>query len=103
MAEKTEAETYQFVAEKIGEIIAKAWSDPSFKERLKSDPRGACVEMGLEYPEEVELKVVEDTEREVFIHLPPAPSPDMFGTVNFNSVQAVGSSSGRCRCFQASV
>jgi nitrile hydratase alpha subunit len=43
-------------------VVAKAWTDPVFKERLLSDPLGAIGELGYEFPEYTGLSVLENTE-----------------------------------------
>jgi hypothetical protein len=87
----------------VGNIIAKAWYDPDFKTRLLNDTRGACAECGLTYPEGVEVRVVEDTPTLRYIHLPPTPSGEVLGVQFTDGVDAVGSSCGTCRCFEASI
>ena len=41
-------------------VIARAWTDPTYKARLLSDPDGAIEEMGLGGPEAAHLVVVEN-------------------------------------------
>ena len=55
-------------------IIARAWKDPRFKEKLLKNPKAAFAEMGLDLPENVQLKVVEDQTNSVTFVLPPVPS-----------------------------
>ena len=43
-------------------VIAKAWSDPAFKDRLLTDPLGAIGELGYEFPEHTGLSVLENTD-----------------------------------------
>lgn len=42
-------------------IVARAWTDPPFRERLKSDARAALAEMGIDTGHLAELTVVENT------------------------------------------
>ena len=42
-------------------VIARAWIDPAFKERLLIDGLGACAELGIGGPETELLHVVENT------------------------------------------
>ncbi len=44
-------------------VVARAWSDPQYKERLLADPRAAVGELGIEIAGYDELRVVENTER----------------------------------------
>ena len=53
-------------------IIAQAWKDPRFKEKLLKNPRAAFKEMGLDIPENIQLKVVEDRPNTCTFVLPPA-------------------------------
>ena len=42
-------------------IIDRAQSDPAFRERLLEDPRGAIGELlGVELPERIEVRVIEE-------------------------------------------
>lgn len=45
------------------QVVAKAWTDPAFKDRLLADGRGAVEELGIDI-EPVRLIVVENTEVE---------------------------------------
>jgi len=87
----------------VANVIARAWSDPSFKERLRTDTRAACVECGLNYPENVEVVFLEDTPTKRYVVLPQKPADENLGVQFVGGVAAVGSSSGTCRCFEASV
>ncbi|KEO80922.1 NHLP leader peptide family RiPP precursor [Tumebacillus flagellatus] len=53
-----------------GEVVAKAWADESFKERLKQDPHGVLAEHGIEVPVGATVNVVEDTDTEKHFVLP---------------------------------
>jgi nitrile hydratase len=44
-------------------LVAKAWVDPDFKARLLADGRAACEEMGINFYENTQLTVLENTER----------------------------------------
>ena len=43
-------------------VVAKAWSDPAFKQRLLDDARAAVYELGYTLTHDAELAVVENTE-----------------------------------------
>jgi hypothetical protein len=58
----------------IGKIIARAWTDEQYKARLVSDPRSVFDEAGLDLPEGVEIRVVEDTPGINHFVLPVAPA-----------------------------
>jgi nitrile hydratase len=57
--EFTEARTYENGAR----LVAKAWTDPEFKAKLLSDPKGAAAEIGVDASGPVEISVVENTPR----------------------------------------
>ena len=44
-------------------LVARAWIDPAFKQRLLSDPKAACAEMGIDASGLVEFVVLENAER----------------------------------------
>ncbi len=65
--------------------IARAWSDPVYKAKLLSDPRAALAEAGVEIPEEVTVKVVENTSDTLHLVLPVAPA--QAGEVSDNDME----------------
>jgi nitrile hydratase len=44
-------------------LVARAWVDPAFKQRLLGDPKAACAELGIDASGLVEFVVLENTER----------------------------------------
>jgi nitrile hydratase len=44
-------------------VVAHAWSDPGFKERLLKDGKAACAELGIEISGYDELQVAENTDQ----------------------------------------
>ncbi len=61
---------------KMAKIIARAWSDESFKERLISNPRAALTEYKIFLPAGVEVKVLEQTVDVMYIVLPLKPGEE---------------------------
>jgi hypothetical protein len=61
-------------AKKIQKVIAKAWADEAFKQRLISQPSETLREEGVDTPPDVELCVVESTDKLVYLILPPRPT-----------------------------
>ena len=59
---------------KIEKIIAKAWMDEGFKQRLLSDPVTSLKEEGVEIPPGVEVRVMADTDNLRHLVLPLKPS-----------------------------
>ncbi|MFI5333698.1 MAG: NHLP leader peptide family RiPP precursor [Chlamydiales bacterium] len=53
-------------------IIAHAWKDPRFKEKLLKNPRAALKEMGLDIPENIQVKAIEDKSNSFTFVLPPS-------------------------------
>jgi|SRR6478672_9091864 hypothetical protein len=62
---------------KLTQIIAKAWSDPAFKRRLIDNPKAIAQEHGIYVPEDLEVRVVENTKTRVHVILPVEPPNDM--------------------------
>jgi nitrile hydratase len=44
-------------------LVARAWVDPEFKQRLLRDPKAACAELGIDARGMVEFVVLENTEK----------------------------------------
>ena len=86
-------------------LVAQAWSDESLKERLISDPAAVLAEYGIDVPEGIELRVVEDTDEVCHLVLPPSPSGDLLdeeltSSIGFDSFSGMcgGCGCGRCGC-----
>jgi hypothetical protein len=58
---------------KIGKVIARAWIDPEFKNRLRTDLPGALLEMNIDPPEGVILRLAESNDKVAYFVLPPGP------------------------------
>ena len=81
-----------------GLIVARAWADPDFKDRLKMDPEAVLAEHGLEVEPGLEILVVEDTDRVRHFVLPPSPGGDL-SEEELSPVAGTDSFSGICgRC-----
>jgi len=48
-------------AKVMGKLVSKAWSDPSFKQRLISDAAGVMRENGIPVPDGIAIRVHEDS------------------------------------------
>lgn len=55
-------------------VIAKAWKDPNFKQKLLKDPKVALKEMGYVAPENVKVKCIEESKTTLTFVLPAAPA-----------------------------
>ena len=56
------------------QVVARAWSDETFKQRLLSDPQAVLAEAGVPVPPNVTLQMHEATPTHVHLILPPPPS-----------------------------
>jgi len=73
---------------KIGRVIAKAWADEGFKQRLLKGPAAVLKDEGVDIPQGLEVRVVENTDKVFHIVLPPEPRR---GALSFEQLaQAVG-------------
>jgi hypothetical protein len=61
-------------ATQLGQVVAKAWQDEAFKQRLLGDPRAALQEQGLPLPAGKAVRVVENTAETVHLVLPARPA-----------------------------
>ncbi|NLI12724.1 MAG: NHLP leader peptide family natural product precursor [Peptococcaceae bacterium] len=55
------------------QIIKRAQSDKDFKEALIENPKGALGRLGVQLSEDVEVKVVEESAKVVYLVLPVNP------------------------------
>jgi len=58
-------------------IIAKAWADDGFKQRLKDSPNDVFAEAGVDAPTGVNFVVVENEPTRMHLVLPAAPTGDL--------------------------
>ncbi|MBS0650972.1 MAG: NHLP leader peptide family RiPP precursor [Verrucomicrobia bacterium] len=54
-------------------MIAKAWTDPAYKEKLLKNPLALFKEEGIQVPEGIQLKIEENTDKIVHLSLPQKP------------------------------
>jgi len=62
---------------KMAKIIARAWSDESFKGRFLSNPRAVLSEYDVSVPAGVEVTVLEQTDKLMYIVLPLKPGEEL--------------------------
>ena len=67
-------ETREEQGKKYAKLIAKVWNDESFKERLLSDSRTVLEAEGITVPPGVEVKVVEQTDSQIYMIIPIKPA-----------------------------
>ena len=58
-------------------VVARAWSDEAFKDKLKSDPRAALAEHGIEVPAGMKVEILENTPSKLHLSLPRAPEGEL--------------------------
>ncbi len=54
-------------------MVERAWSDDAYKARLLEDSTAVMREAGIDIPDGITVKVVEDTANLVHIIMPPKP------------------------------
>ena len=59
---------------KLASLFAECAKDDALKARFISDPRAVLAEFGMECPDGIDLKIVENTDNCVHITLPAAPA-----------------------------
>lgn len=55
-------------------IVAKAWADEEYKQKLLTDPAAVLSAEGVALPEGVNFKCVEATDKQAWFVLPPKPA-----------------------------
>ncbi len=57
-----------------GQVVARAWSDDGYRQRLLSDPAAELQTQGLTVPSGTQVKIVEDTADSIHVVLPSRPT-----------------------------
>ena len=78
------------------QVVAKAWQDDSFKQRLLSDPATVLAESGLTVPDGIEIKVLENTDTTRHFIM-PTPNRELSAD-QLDHVAGGGSNSCMCIC-----
>ncbi len=81
------------MANAYAKVVAKAWSDPEYKARLKADPKAVLAEAGVDVKKGIEIKVHEDTDTTKHVVLPASPAEETLSEQDLEQV-AGGASSG---------
>ncbi len=66
-------EQRQEQAKAYGRVVAKAWADAEFKQRLLANPTAVLRAEGVLIPEGNEVRMVENTDRLTYLPLPTKP------------------------------
>ena len=61
----------------FAKIIAKAWRDPAFKAELIANPAAALKAEGIDVPAGMAVTVLENTDKQFHLVLPPAPTDEL--------------------------
>jgi len=76
----------------FGKIVAKAWRDPAFKAELIANPAAALKAEGIDVPAGMTVTVVENTDKQFHLVLPPVPTDEL----SDEALDAVAG--GSCMC-----
>lgn len=76
--------------------ISKAWKDENFKKELMEKPHQAIAQIGINVPEKIEIKVVEESARVLYLVLPVNPET-LTGELTDDSLEGVAG--GFCKDF----
>jgi hypothetical protein len=57
----------------MAKVIARAWTDDTFRKKLHSHPHAALAEAGLKVPAEHKIKVMEDSADTTHVVIPRRP------------------------------
>lgn len=58
----------------LARVIAKAWADAQYKQRLLKEPVAVLKEEGVSVPDNVAIRVVEDSDTTRTLVIPPPPT-----------------------------
>ena len=61
----------------LAQLFAACWKDEALKARFMADPKAVLKEHGLDVPDGIDVKVVENADDCVHITLPAPPAGDM--------------------------
>ena len=89
-------ETREEQGKKYAKLIAKVWSDEAFKERLLTDSRAVLEAEGISVPPGVDVKVVEQTETQLFVVIPQKPPIEQYEVTTERIAAIVSCSMSSC-------
>ena len=90
MAQSQGHQTFQ---RRYGQVVAQAWRDLAFKQRLLADPVTVLREQGIDVPAGLQVRVVENTGQQVHLVLPAKPGEELSDD-ELDRVAAAGGLSG---------
>ena len=71
------AKSRQDFEKEWAKVVAKAWSDARFKERLLRNPAEALKELGIQVPPGIKLEIHAQNSKVVHLILPPKPKEEL--------------------------
>ncbi|MEX0351114.1 MAG: hypothetical protein AB3N15_16950 [Paracoccaceae bacterium] len=80
--------------DKLRALYERAWNDDAFAARLKNDPRSAVAEYLGDLPDDISVKVVRDSDRVKYLHIPAAPVEGEISEIDL--LQAQGGTTPAC-------
>ncbi|MFD1157696.1 NHLP leader peptide family RiPP precursor [Roseovarius aestuarii] len=82
--------------ERYARVIARAWTDESFKKKLLAEPAAALAEFDIRIPESVSVVVVENTASTVNLVLPKVPFEGDLSDSDLQNLAAADTPTGFC-------
>ena len=79
-------------------VIARAWSDPAFKQQLMADPRAVLTAEGIAVAQGVTIRVVENTDNLLHLVLPTKPADHELSVEDMQFVLQPRACCNRCQC-----
>jgi hypothetical protein len=79
----------------LDNLFAACWKDEGLKARIMSDPKAVLKEHGLEVPDGMDVKVVENAHDCVHITMPARPA----GYENLSDEDLLNAAGGAIRCW----
>ena len=70
----------------FAKVIARAWADDAFKQRLVSDPKAVAAEYGFTIPPGMQVRVVENTADVTNVVLPRRPTAEVLSDEQLEAV-----------------
>ena len=74
---ETNQEQLTAYAKQYGQVVARAWADDAFKQRLLAEPAAVLQAEGIAVPQGVEIRAVENTDKVFYFMLPPKPGVEL--------------------------
>ena len=84
------------------EFLNKVWTDAAFRARLESDPKAVLKEMGGQVPDDIQIKVVHDSDRVKYLHIPSPPPEGEVSDADLEKAQG-GKTTPVCISFAVTV